>query len=270
MGGTVAGLTGAAAMPIVACPLARQSGPTMITQAEVVLLKLREMILSGEFQPGDHLMEVPLAQQLSVSRTPVRLALGALAQEGLLRYTAKSGFLVRGFSVKEITDAVAVRGRLEAMACRLAAEKGLDDAVLESLHANVARTHTLARKRALDADDVRTWCDLNGEFHGTLVREANNDTLGKFVQQVDSIPLASAKTVAATRQNLQRIGAVIAESVAMHRLVLDAVERRQPERADHLMLEHVYQGQQGLRRYLEHIGEQPIATGGPAVRRVAG
>ncbi len=57
MGGTVAGLTGAAAMPIVACPLARQSGPTMITQAEVVLLKLREMILSGEFQPGDHLMD---------------------------------------------------------------------------------------------------------------------------------------------------------------------------------------------------------------------
>jgi GntR family transcriptional regulator of vanillate catabolism len=242
----------------------------MITQAEVVLLKLREMLLSGAFQPGEHLMEVPLAQRLNVSRTPVRLALGALAQEGLLRYTAKSGFAVRGFSVKEIVDAVAVRGRLEAMACRLAAEKGLEPAAIETLRANVERTQALAGKKHLNVDHVRTWCELNGEFHDTLVREAGNESLSKFVQQVDSIPLASAKTIAATMRNLQRIGAVIDASVAMHRLVLDAVERRQPERADHLMLEHVYQGQLSLQRYLETLGERPAEAHVPSLKLVAG
>jgi DNA-binding FadR family transcriptional regulator len=78
----------------------------MITQSEVALLKLRELILSGAFPPGAHLMEVPLAEDMNISRTPVRAALGALAREGLLNYTAKSGFIVRGFTVKEIVDAV--------------------------------------------------------------------------------------------------------------------------------------------------------------------
>ena len=243
----------------------------MITQAEVVLLKLREMILSGAFKPGDHLMEVPLAERLNVSRTPVRLALGALAQEGLLRYTAKSGFAVRGFSVKEIVDAVAVRGRLEAMACRLVAEQGLADDVAAALERNVAQTAAVGARKRLSADHVRQWCDLNGAFHDTLVAESGNELLIRFLQQLDSVPLASPKTIAATLHNLDRIGEVITESVAMHRLVLDAVVRRQPDRADRLMLEHVYQGQTGLQRFLESMEDGAAGNGHvPSLKLVAG
>lgn len=232
----------------------------MITQSEVALLKLRELILSGAFQPGAHLMEVPLAEQMEVSRTPVRLALGALAQEGLLKYTAKSGFVVRGFSVKEIVDAVSVRGRLEAMACALVATKGLRAESREQLRDNVRRTAALSKNRTIEAEHVSLWCELNGEFHEVLVREADNETLAKFIQRVDSVPLAGAKTVAATIRNLDRIGAVIGQSVTMHQLVLDAVENRQADRAEYLMREHVYQGQHGLQRYLESL-----ATGEPYV-----
>lgn len=241
----------------------------MITQSEVVLLKLRELILSGAFAPGSHLMEVPLAEQLSVSRTPVRLALGALAQEGLLNYTAKSGFVVRGFSIKEITDAVAVRGRLEAMACSLTAAQGLCEEARGRLHENVRRTALLARKRTIEVEDVSLWCELNGEFHAVLVQEAANETLSKFVQQVDSVPLAAARTVAATYRNLQRIGMVIGQSLTMHKLVLEAVEKRQPERAEYLMREHVYQGQQGLHRYLESAAAGNHAPGVPAIKLLA-
>lgn len=231
----------------------------MITQSEVALLKLRELILSGTFPPGSHLMEVPLAEQMDVSRTPVRLALGALAQEGLLKYTAKSGFVVRGFSVKEIADAVSVRGSLEAMACSLVAAKGLSAESRDKLRDNVKRTLDLSKKRSIEAEHVALWCELNGEFHEVLVREAQNETLAKFVQQVDSVPLAGPRTVAATFRNLDRIGTVIGQSVTMHQLVLDAVESGQAERADYLMREHVYQGRRGLQRYLESRDTSPHA-----------
>lgn len=223
----------------------------MITQAEVVLLKLREMILSGEFPPGSHLMEVPLSKQLDVSRTPVRLALGALSQEGLLRYTAKSGFVVRGFSIKEITDGVAVRGGLEAMACRVVAERGMPPDVKSLLRENIAQTEALSRVERFSVENVRRWCDLNGDFHETIVQTAGNETLSKFVQQTGLIPLAGARTIAATFENLAQLSQVVIGSLGMHRLVFDALEQRQPDRAEMLMHEHVYQGRQGLQRFLE-------------------
>ena len=240
----------------------------MITQSEVALLKLRELILSGAIPPGTHLMEVPLAKEMNISRTPVRAALGALAQDGLLNYTAKSGFIVRGFTVKEIIDAVSVRGRLESMACALAAANGLSTESRDRLRLNLQRTAKLSQKRTVEAEHVTQWCDLNGEFHEVLVSEASNQTLAKFIQQVDSVPLAAARTVAATFHNLSRIGEVISNSVSMHGLVLEAVESRQVERAEYLMREHVYQGQQGLQRYLEGI-----AVGGgyiPAAKLISG
>ena len=178
----------------------------MITQSEVALLKLRELILSGTYPPGSHLMEVPLAQEMKISRTPVRAALGALAQEGLLKYTPKSGFIVRGFTVKEIVDAVSVRGRLESMACALAASNGIGTESLERLRANLQRTEALSRTRIIQAEHVTRWCDLNGEFHQVLVAEAGNQTLSRFIQQVDSVPLAAARTVAATFHNLKQPG----------------------------------------------------------------
>lgn len=241
----------------------------MITQAELVLLKLRELILNGEFLPGSHLMEVSLSEQLGVSRTPVRLALGALAQEGLLRYTPKSGFIVKSFSIKEITDGVAVRGRLESMACRTVAENGAPADVLEALHLNIEATAQLTRLGSLAVDDVRRWCDLNGDFHEKIVDACGNETLQRFAQQFASIPLVAPRHIAATYGNIDRIAQLISESLVMHRLVLDAIERRQPERADFLMQEHVHQGEQGLRRFLESMSGQGDGAAVGAVKLVA-
>jgi len=241
----------------------------MIPQSEVVLLKLREMILNGHFQAGEHLMEVPLAALLEVSRTPVRLALGALAQEGLLRYTAKSGFIVRGFSVQEIIDAVAVRARLEAMACSIVASTGLSADATAKLHENVRRTEELSRTRAFQSEHVGLWCELNGQFHELIVSEAENETLTKFVRQFATVPMAAARTSAATLHNLQRLGSVISSSLTMHRLVLDAIEARQPDRAEYLMREHVYQGQMTLQRQLQLLAESSDSPRNGTLKLVA-
>ena len=67
---------------------------------------MREIILRGTFRPGERLREVPLAARLNVSRTPLRLVLDRLAQEGLLKARPTGGFVASEFTVEDIRDAI--------------------------------------------------------------------------------------------------------------------------------------------------------------------
>jgi GntR family transcriptional regulator, vanillate catabolism transcriptional regulator len=88
------------------------------------LLRLRELILRGEFAPGERMSELRLVETLGVSRTPLRLALAALEHEGLLRSAGSRGYVVREFTQADISDAIELRGVLEGTAARFAAERG--------------------------------------------------------------------------------------------------------------------------------------------------
>src|ERR1700704_4545962 len=87
--------------------------------------QIREAILGGMVNAGERLNEVRLSRTLSVSRTPVRAALQALAGEGLLDYAPNRGFTVREFPLDAIVDAYEIRASLEGVAARFAAERGL-------------------------------------------------------------------------------------------------------------------------------------------------
>ncbi len=93
-------------------------------------LRLRELILGGELAPGARIPELALVERLGVSRTPVRAALVRLAEEGLLEALPGGGFAVRDFSETDICDAIELRGTLEGLAARLAAERGVGAVVL--------------------------------------------------------------------------------------------------------------------------------------------
>lgn len=246
----------------------------MTTQAEQLILKLRELLLQGHFQPGERMLEIPLSEKLNVSRTPLRLALATLAQEGLLHYAPQRGFIVRGFTVKEIIDAVDVRSRVEAMACRLVAQRGLASAEIERLEANLARTAELTR-HSLGAEHLRVWSGLNGDFHDMFVETSGNETVRKLMRQLNSMPLVAARIVAATPSTISSMHETVVQALDMHLLVFDAVKNRQPERADSLMQEHIYQARERLRAHLEHTiasGEHQLAPllridDAPLVRR---
>src|SRR5437868_15398765 len=94
------------------------------TQIMSAVLRLRELILSGDFAPGARVSELPLVELLGVSRTPLRLALAALEHEGLLRGLPGGGYVVREFTQADISDAIELRGVLEGTAARFAAERG--------------------------------------------------------------------------------------------------------------------------------------------------
>src|SRR5262247_2462164 len=109
------------------------------TQAGRAVLMLRELVLKGQFPPGEHLSEPQLVARLGVSRTPVRQALSRLAHEGLL-YTAGNGrYRVREFTLADVWDAIELRGVLEGTAARLAAERAASAAEMETIHGIQAR-----------------------------------------------------------------------------------------------------------------------------------
>jgi GntR family transcriptional regulator of vanillate catabolism len=91
------------------------------------------MILKGDFQAGERISELPLVAMLGVSRTPIRLALERLAHEGLLEPYPTGGFIVRGFTLDDVWDSIEMRGTLEGVAARLAAERVRSEADVEAL-----------------------------------------------------------------------------------------------------------------------------------------
>src|SRR5687768_8948407 len=104
---------------------------------------MRELLLRGEFRPAERVLEIPLAARLKVSRTPLRLVLDRLEQEGLLVARPTGGFVVAEFSVRDIHDAIEVRGMLEGTAARFAAERLEREDELMALRTCVSRTERL-------------------------------------------------------------------------------------------------------------------------------
>lgn len=90
----------------------------MKTLAQDVTDTLRDAILHGQFKPGTRIEEIPLAEQMGVSRTPVRAALGTLVNEGLIDHQPKRGYVIRAFAIEDIVAAYEVRSVLEGLACR--------------------------------------------------------------------------------------------------------------------------------------------------------
>src|ERR1700712_4849321 len=102
-------------------------------------LRLRGQILGrglprGE-PSGERIAELAVVERLGVSRTPIRAALVRLEQEGLLQALPNGGFAVRTFSERDVSDAIELRGTVEGLAARLAAERGAAPVVLREARA---------------------------------------------------------------------------------------------------------------------------------------
>src|SRR5258708_11072920 len=129
------------------------------SQTGRALLNLREMLLRGDFRPGDRISELPLVARLGVSRTPIRLALDRLANEGLLEIAPTGGFLAREFTLSDIWDAIEMRGVLEGTAARLAAERFAHDSDLDALRG--FHREILSHGPAGSIDEFSQYMDLN-------------------------------------------------------------------------------------------------------------
>jgi GntR family transcriptional regulator of vanillate catabolism len=239
------------------------------TQTETAIVKLREMLIRGDFAAGERLGESLLAQRLQVSRTPIRLALAELAKEGLLEYKPNCGFEVRSFSIDHIINAIAVREQLEGMAAARAAEVGLSEAHANTLESCLLQIDGLLLRPELDHRDVRNWAEINGIFHSTIVTASGNEVIADMLKRLEHIPLAAARTFAGTYESLAAQQAVIRKSQVEHRWVYDAIMSKNSGRAETLMKQHVMEGRQNLRRVLERLQSEADHSKHPFLRLFA-
>jgi GntR family transcriptional regulator, vanillate catabolism transcriptional regulator len=209
---------------------------------EQVVLKLRELILSGELAAGQRVAEIPISERLGVSRTPVRQALTVLAQEGLLGLAGKRGYLVHEFTAKDIEDAIDVRGILEGAAVRLVAEHGPDGLLLSALDACLDEGANITEKQHYGLDDDVRWAEVNGRFHHLIVDACANRALQGALALNDKLPFASSQAVLGGDASSALIAAqhrsVIVRAQADHRQIVAALRQRQGARVEALMREH--------------------------------
>ncbi|MCM2251485.1 MAG: GntR family transcriptional regulator [Ramlibacter sp.] len=206
----------------------------MQTLAQNVTQTLRNWILHGQTRPGERLEEVSLAEQLGVSRTPVRAALNTLAAEGLINHQPKRGYLVRRFVLDEIVAAYEVRSVLEGLACRSAALRGLTEEQTRTLESGLAEGDRILGCGQLRPEDHEAYQEMNVTIHDTLIEASGNPWVTRFAEQAQNIPFASDRII------LWVDHATILRSHGDHHRIAEAVIARDAVRAEQLMREHVY------------------------------
>lgn len=192
---------------------------------------LRDRIVHGELMRGTRLVEVDVAAELGVSRTPVREALWQLRSMNLVRKTAGGGYEVTDIR-QELVDILDIRAALEAHAVRRAVER-VDDA-------QIARIADICdRMERLPASAADQRAELNQSFHETLVSAAGNRRLLHMVSDYQSYfsvaqPMFDEGFVQRTQQD--------------HRDILEALRARNADRAAELVTSHILGAAEFLKR----------------------
>jgi DNA-binding GntR family transcriptional regulator len=187
--------------------------------------ELRRRILENELPANAQYLEQELAEELGVSRTPVREALIRLADERLVEIRPRHGVRVLPISIADMREIYELLTELEALAARRVAEKTLSRSEIGKLKAAVA-----AMDRALDDNDLPRWARCDDVFHHTLVALSDNSRLaavvGTFASQVFRVRMRTLtlrpKPVQSNRDHARLVAAIEAgdadRAYQIHRL----------------------------------------------------
>ncbi|HZN47055.1 MAG TPA: GntR family transcriptional regulator [Ramlibacter sp.] len=227
-------------------------------------LRLREMILAGELPGGARIAELTLVERLGVSRTPIRAALMRLEQEGLLDALPNGGYAVRTFSERDVADAIELRGTVEGLAARLAAERGAAPAVLAQARTCLEEIDRVLQRPALDDESFTRYVELNQRFHNLFSELSGSTVLARELERVVNLPFASPSGFVVVQANSPRARDMLIVAQDQHRQVLDAIERREGARAEAIMREHSRLAQRNLREAVQAPESQRM----PGVRLI--
>ena len=193
---------------------------------DVIFETLRKAIISGDISPGERLMEVSLADQMGVSRTPVREAIRRLEAEGLVTMIPRKGTHVSELTVKDIMDVLEVRGALDKLATGLASKR-MQPAQIKALE-GIHKQYVIN----VEKDNIEGAIRRDVEFHDAIYSASGNPRL---------IAMSSA-----LREHVYRFRVIymadvhIAENVLReHDEMLKAMRNSQDDLASELAEKHI-------------------------------
>jgi DNA-binding GntR family transcriptional regulator len=207
---------------------------TTSLQAQVIT-RVRHMIIHGELQPGASVSETSLAEDLGVSRTPIREALKQLQTEGLLEIRPRVGTFVVVPSRRDLTELFQMKEILEGAAARLMAERGRVPE-LDLLEANVQQSRV-----AVSEGDTESYVKLVHQFHELIVTGADNSKLQSHYRLLMN-QLVYDRLV---RTSLAQPGRIL-EPEAEHDHILKLISAKDAYSAERATREHVRASHQAL------------------------
>lgn len=210
--------------------------------------RLRAMIFAGELEPGMRVTEIALARKLGVSRTPLREAFRELAADGLLEPMPRRGARIASLTVELIDQLFPIMGALEALSGELACRHITDAEIAEvrALHRQMAEHY--ARR------DLDSYFRFNQRIHEAIMTATRNPALARiYVGLAGRVRHArKAANMSPERWN---------DAMEEHRLILDALERRDGETLAALLRRHLINKQEALRdsvRRLDRAADRDI------------
>ncbi|MGE5541599.1 MAG: GntR family transcriptional regulator [Bacillota bacterium] len=194
--------------------------------AERAYQSLKAAILSLSLKPGQPLVETALAQQLCISKTPVRDALRKLEKEGLVVFYPYKGFYVAPVSRDDICEVYYLRRLLEGAAAREAAKTLSEEQLAEGEH-----LLELAEE-ALERGDEAACCELGNEFHRFIVQGVHNRRLEALLDNLSELQGRFSRLVFGIPGRMEK-------STAEHRRILEALRKGDGREAEEAVYAHI-------------------------------
>ncbi|MGA8113996.1 MAG: GntR family transcriptional regulator [Actinocatenispora sp.] len=204
-------------LPVDAPPAGRLTPRSLV---ELASDEIRRMILSGELQPGDRLIEERLTAQLGISRPPLREAMRLLEQEGLVNSAPRRGVTVTRLSDRDVYEILSLRSALE----RLAVEIGVPVSVPERLAD--CRRALVDMEACARADDRANLVSKGYAFHATIVALPGHGRLDRLYGSLHRQLLLCMAMNLRTREHFYES---LTEHVDRHRVLLDLIEAGDPK-----------------------------------------
>ena len=179
---------------------------------------VRERILKGEYQIGEKIKESSIAQELNVSRTPIREAFKMLEEEGLLDYLPNRGCYAKGFTKRDVSDIYTVREALEEIAMTWACER-ITDEEIDKLEEQCELMDFYTKKR-----DVQKILTMNSSFHDIIYNSTGSRFLAQVLRSYKGYLDKTRKSVFYREEFLDSIQ-------EEHKAIFEAVKSRDEEQA---------------------------------------
>lgn len=205
---------------------------------EVVFETLREAIIKGVIKPGERLMENQLAEEMGVSRTPVREAIRKLELAGFVVVMPRKGAYVSELSYKDVHEVYEIRAALESLACGLAAERVTPGEIEEM------ERYLIEERDFLDNDDVMLTINTDIGLHELIYKAARNEKImhliSKLKEQVYRLRSTSIMLPGRKKASLKE-----------HQGIVEAIAQGNVELAQRLGQEHVEHAEQAMLELLK-------------------
>ncbi len=204
-----------------------------------VFENLRQAIIRGEVSPGNRLVESRVADALGISRTPVREAIHKLEREGLLRRLPRGGFSVLSLTREEVEEAFGIRSVLESYAARLATIKHRAEEL------NPLAEKISEYQFCMDNKKLQALPEINTAFHDLLYALSQSPKLIRMINDLKD-------QIYRFRRILLNVEEMAKVSNEDHCRMLKAMKKRDADRVEKLVREHIMRGQRVVLKELEN------------------